>query len=102
MGLTAAMSTLNIPALSGVFEDVLELGGRIVLGAIIIGAGIFVANIISKIVTQTSGDLAGKIVKAVAIILFVVMGLNQMNLGDGIVETAVSYTHLTLPTTPYV
>ena len=92
MGLTAAMSTLNIPALSGVFEDVLELGGRIVLGAIIIGAGIFVANFISKIVTQTSGDLAGKIVKTVAIILFVVMGLNQMNLGDGIVETAFKYS----------
>ena len=92
MGLTAAMSTLNIPALSGVFEDVLELGGRIVLGAIIIGAGIFVANFIAKIVTQTSGDLAGKIVRAVAIILFVVMGLNQMNLGDGIVETAFKYS----------
>lgn len=92
MGLIAAMNTLNIPALSGVFEDVLELGGRIVLGAVIIGAGIFIANFIAKIVTQTSGDLAGKIVKYVAIILFVVMGLNQMNLGDGIVETAFTYT----------
>ena len=92
MGLIAAMNTLNIPALSDVFEDILELGGRIVLGAIIIGVGIFVANFIAKIVTQTSGDLAGKIVKYVAIILFVVMGLNQMNLGDGIVETAFTYT----------
>ena len=92
MGLIAALNTLNIPDLSDVMEDVLELGGRIVLGAIIIGVGIFVANFIAKIVTQTSGELAGKIIKVVAIILFVVMGLNQMNLGDGIVETAFTYT----------
>jgi len=62
MGLTAAMKTLGIPELTNVFNTLLEVGGRVVLGAILIGAGLFIANFISKIVTQTSGDLAGKII----------------------------------------
>jgi len=92
MGLTAAMNTLGVPQLTEIFNTVLEIGSRVAFGAIIIGAGVFIANFIAKIMTQTSGELAGKIVKAVAIILFVVMGLNQMNLGDGIVETAFKYS----------
>ena len=92
MGLVAAMNALNIPKLSAVFEDILGLGGRIVLGAIIIGIGVFISNFVANIATQTSGELTGKIARYVGIILFVVMGLNQMNLGDGIVETAFTYT----------
>ena len=92
MGLVAAMNALNIPKLSAVFEDILGLGGRIVLGAIIIGVGVFISNFVANIATQTSGELTGKIARYVGIILFVVMGLNQMNLGDGIVETAFTYT----------
>jgi len=63
MGLIAAMSTLDIPQLTKIFEIILGVGGRVVLGAIIIGVGLFIANFVSKIVTQTSGDLAGKIIK---------------------------------------
>ena len=92
MGLTAATNTLGVPQLTNIFGIILGIGSRVVFGAVIIGAGVFIANFIAKIVTQTSGDLAGKIVKYVAIVLFVVMGLNQMNLGDGIVETAFEYS----------
>ena len=92
MGLTAAMKALGIPELTNVFNTLLEVGGNVVLGAIIIGAGFFIANFVSKIVTQTSGDLAGKIIKYVTIIIVTFMGLSTMNLGEEIVATAFEYS----------
>ena len=92
MGLTAAMRVLGVEELTGVFNSLLEVGGRVVLGAIIIGAGLFIANFVSRIVTQTSGDLAGRIIKYATMVIVTFMGLSQMNLGDGIVETAFSYS----------
>ena len=67
------------------------MGGRVVLGAIIIGAGLFIASFISKIVTETAGDLAGKIIKYTAILIFTFMGLRSMELGEEIIDTAFSY-----------
>jgi hypothetical protein len=92
MGLTAAMNTLGIPELTNVFNTLLEVGGRVVLGAVIIGAGLFIANFVSAIVTQTSGDLAGKIIKYATMIIVTFMGLETMQLGEGIVDTAFRYS----------
>lgn len=92
MGLTAAMKALGIPELTNVFNTLLEVGGRVVLGAVIIGAGLFIADFVSKIVTQTSGDLAGKIIKYATIIIVTFMGLETMQLGEGIVDTAFRYS----------
>lgn len=91
MGLTASMKALGIPELTNVFNTLLEVGGRVVLGAVIIGAGLFIANFIAKIVTQTSGELAGKIIRYAAIVIFTFMGLESMQLGEEIVNTAFSY-----------
>ena len=92
MGLTAAMKALGIPELTNVFNTLLEIGGRVVLGAVIIGAGLFIANFVSKIVTQTSGDLAGKIIKYATMLIVTFMGLETMQLGDAIVNTAFEYS----------
>lgn len=92
MGLTAAMKALGIPELTNVFNTLLEVGGRVVLGAIIIGVGLFIANFISKIVTQTAGDLAGRIIKYASMIIFTFMGLRTMELGQDIVNTAFEYS----------
>ena len=92
MGLTAAMKALGIPELTNVFNTLLEVGGRVVLGAIIIGAGFFIANFISKIVTQTSGVLAGQIIKYATMVIITFMGLATMELGEGIVDTAFRYS----------
>jgi hypothetical protein len=91
MGLTAAMKALGIPELTNVFNTLLEVGGRVVLGAIIIGAGLFIANFVSKIVTQTSGELAGRIIKYATIVIVTFMGLAQMELGEEIVNSAFQY-----------
>ncbi len=92
MGLTAAMKALGIPELTNVFNTLLEVGGRVVLGAVIIGAGLFIANFVSKIVAQTAGDLAGKIIKYATMIIVTFMGLDAMQLGPEIVNTAFEYT----------
>ncbi len=92
MGLTAAMRTLGIPELTNVFNTLLEVGGRVVLGAIIIGAGLFIANFVSRIVSETSGDLAGRIIKYATVVIVTFMGLSQMNLGEEIVDSAFRYT----------
>lgn len=92
MGLTAAMKALGIPELTNVFNTLLEIGGRVVLGAVIIGAGLFIANFVSRIVTQTSGELAGKIIKYATMIIVTFMGLETMQLGEGIVDTAFRYS----------
>ncbi len=91
MGLTAAMKALGIPELTNVFNTLLEVGGRVVLGSVIIGAGLFIANFVSKIVTQTSGDLAGRIIKYATIVIITFMGLETMQLGEEIVNTAFTY-----------
>ena len=92
MGLTAGMKALGIPELTNVFNTLLEVGGRVVLGAVIIGAGLFIANFVSKIVAQTAGDLAGKIIKYATMIIVTFMGLDAMQLGPEIVNTAFEYT----------
>ena len=88
MGAIAATDILGIEQLSSVFDQLLSLGGRITMGAIIIGAGLFIANFISRLVTQTAGVTAGKIIKYVTMLLVTFMGLNQMGIGDEIVNTA--------------
>lgn len=91
LGLTAAVGTLGIEQLTEVFETLLGFGGSIVMGAIIIGAGLFIANFVSNLVSQTAGDLAGRIVKYVTIVLVTFMGLSQMGIGQDIVNTAFQY-----------
>ncbi|NNC36091.1 MAG: mechanosensitive ion channel [Hyphomonadaceae bacterium] len=92
LGLTAAFNALQIPQLSEVFETLLSFGGSITLGAIIIGAGLFIANFVSRLVTQTSGELAGRIIKYVTVVLVTFMGLSQMGIGQDIVNTAFEYS----------
>ncbi len=91
MGAVAAMNILGIEQLTTIFNQLLSLGGSITLGAIIIGAGLFIANMISGIVTQTSGATAGKVIKYVTMLLVTFMGLNQMGIGQEIVDTAFKY-----------
>lgn len=91
MGLTAAMNALNIPQLSDIFGTLLNLGGRIVLGAVIIGAGVFISNVVARILAQSTGELAANVIRYVLMLLITFMGLREMNIGGDIVNTAFSY-----------
>ena len=91
MGLTAAMSTLDIPALSDVFGTLLALGGKIVLGFVIIGAGVFIANVVTRMIKGAVGDTLANAIRYVIILLISFMGLSEMDLGDGIIESAFNW-----------
>ena len=91
MGLTAAMSALDIPALSAVFGTLLALGGKIVLGFVIIGAGVFIANVVTRMIKGAVGETLANAIRYIIILLIAFMGLSEMDLGDGIIESAFNW-----------
>lgn len=87
----AATRMLGFPELTAILNEVLELGGRVVFGAAVIGFGFLIANLLSKLIGGADGDsTAGAIVRWATILLFTFMGLSYTGVGDIITETAFS------------
>ncbi|WP_082788483.1 mechanosensitive ion channel [Sphingorhabdus sp. M41] len=85
----AAMRLLGFAELTSILDQVLELGGRVIFGSIVIAVGFLIANLLSKIVGGTDeGSMASTIVRYATIILFTFMGLQFMGVGQEIVQTA--------------
>jgi hypothetical protein len=77
---------LGFPELTNILEEVLELAGRVVFGAVIIGAGFLIANMLGRLI----GGTPGTIVRWATIVIFTFMGLSYTGVGDIITETAFS------------
>lgn len=87
----AATRLLGFPELTAILNEILELGGRVIFGAVVIGVGFLIANMLEKVVSGTGGGTAaGSIVKWASIVLFTFMGLSYTGVGDIITETAFS------------
>ena len=86
----AATEQLGFPALNVILGEVLELGGKVVFGGVVIGVGFLIAGMISKLVGGAGGSMAGTIVHWVTIVLFTFMGLSYTGIGSMITETAFS------------
>lgn len=85
----AAMRLLNFPELTAILNNVLELGGRVVFGAVVIAVGFMIANVLARIVGGTSENSSlASVVRYAALLLFAFMGLQYMGVGDEIVQTA--------------
>ena len=85
----AATRLLGFPELTAILNEVLELGGRVIFGAVVIGVGFLIANMLQRVVAGTDGgSAAGSIVKWATIVLFTFMGLSYTGVGDIITETA--------------
>ncbi len=82
----AATRLLGFPELTMILDEILELGGRVVFGGVVIAAGFLIAGMLARLI----GGMAGSIVKWAAIVLFVFMGLQFMGVGEEIVQTAFS------------
>lgn len=80
----AATRALGFPEITNMLDTVLAIGGRVVFGAVIIAAGVLIANILSGMV---SGQ-ASKVLKYAAIVLFAAVGLQFMGLADSIITLA--------------
>lgn len=85
----AAMRLLGFPELTEILDQVLELGGRVVFGGVVILAGFLIANLLARVMASADeGSMAGTIIRYATIILFTFMGLQFMGVGEEIVQTA--------------
>ncbi len=83
----AATRLLGFPELTAMLDQILELGGRVVFGAVVIMVGFLIARLLVRM-TSGAGEesLAGTIVKWATIFVFTFMGLSFMQVGDEIVR----------------
>ncbi|MGE4305188.1 MAG: mechanosensitive ion channel [Novosphingobium sp.] len=85
----AATRLLGFPELTAILDRVLELGGRVVFGAVVIIVGFLIVRLLERLIGGAGeSSLAATIVKWAAIILFTFMGLQFMGVGEDIVRLA--------------
>lgn len=81
----AATRLLGFPELTYLVAQVVELGGQVIFGGVIIAVGFMLANLLANLMT---GSGAATIVKYGTIFLFAFIGLRQMGIGEEIVDMA--------------
>jgi hypothetical protein len=86
----AATKQLGFPELTAILNEVLALGGRVVFGAVVVGFGFLLANLLAKLMGGETGTTASTIVRWATIVIFTFMGLSYTGVGDLITETAFS------------
>ncbi len=85
----AATRMLGFVELTAILDEVLVLGGRVIFGAVVIGLGFLIANLLARVLGGAdNASMAGTIVKWATIVLFTFMGLQYTGVGDIITETA--------------
>lgn len=85
----AATRLLGFPELTAILDKILELGGRVVFGAVVIGVGFLIAGLLARVIGGAGeSGLAANIVRWVSIVLFTFMGLEFMGVGEDIVRLA--------------
>lgn len=83
----AATRLLGFPELTAILDQVLELGGRVVFGAVVIMVGFLIARLLVRMISGAGEEsLAGTIIKYATIFVFTFMGLSFMQVGDEIVR----------------
>ncbi len=85
----AATRMLGFAELTTILDQILELGGRVIFGGVVIGVGFLIANLLARVISGTGeSPMAATIVRYAAIVLFTFMGLQFMGVGEEIVEMA--------------
>ena len=87
----AATRLLGFPELTRILDQVLELGGRVIFGAVVIAFGFFIANLLARLIDDDGQNTtAATIVRWATIILFVFMGLQFTGIGGMIPANALT------------
>ena len=89
---TAAVNILGIDVISTIFAKVLEFGGGILVGGIILVIGNFLSSIAHKKLSQNGGSGIAQIARIAILGLVLAMGLKSMGLADNIVNMAFGFT----------
>ncbi len=86
-GVIEAAKLLNFAILSDLLSDVLSLAGHILLGSIIIGFGVILADFVARILEKSrDAQVVSGFVRIAIIILAVAMGLRQMGVANEIIN----------------
>ncbi len=88
---TAAVEKLNIEVLSSIMAKVLEFGGGILVGGIILVIGNFLGTLAYQHLSKSNPGLAN-IARLAILGLVLAMGLRAMGLADNIVNMAFGFT----------
>ena len=89
---TAAINLLGIDVISAIFAKVIEFGGGILIGSIILFIGYYLSNLAyTKLMAGTSTAIAN-IARFAILGLVLAMGLKSMGLADNIVNMAFGFT----------
>ena len=87
-GLVEAAKLLDFEIVSTMLSEILSLGGRVLLGSVIIGFGVIAADFISSLVAKSKdAKVIAKPLKIAIIVLAAAMGLRQMGLANEIITT---------------
>lgn len=89
---TAAVNTLGIDIISNIFAKVLEFGGGILIGGVILVIGYFLSTLAYNKLSQYSSGALANIARFAILGLVLAMGLRAMGLADNIVNMAFGFT----------
>ncbi len=89
---TAAVDTLGIDIVSNIFGGVLEFGGGVLMGAVILLIGNFLSNLAYTKLSESGSSGFANIARFAIIGLVIAMGLKAMGLADNIVNLAFGLT----------
>lgn len=89
---TAAVNTLGIDIISNIFAKVLEFGGGILVGGVILVIGYFLSTLAYNKLNQLGSGGLANIARIAILGLVLAMGLRAMGLADNIVNMAFGFT----------
>lgn len=89
---TAAVNLLGIDVVSRIFARILEFGGGLLVGSLILIIGNFLSTIAHVKLVETGSDGLANIARIAILGLVLAMGLKAMGLADNIVNMAFGFT----------
>jgi hypothetical protein len=88
-GMVEAAKLLNFSIVSSTLTQLVGLGGRVLLGSVIIGFGVIIADLVATALGKSrDAKMAALPLKIAIIVLAAAMGLGQMGLANEIINTA--------------
>jgi len=91
-GLVTALEKLDFDQLTYIVDTVIEYGGRILFGIVIIAIGMWLANLLTSTIAKGNNMFVTSIVKISIIAIFLAIGLRSMGIADEIVNLAFGIT----------
>ncbi len=90
-GAVAATNVLNIPALTAIVSALLYILGRVLVGLVVFAIGLYLANLVFRLVSSSGGRqarLLGQAARVAILALTGAMALQQMGIASDIVNLA--------------